>query len=63
VPAKRVASIRPHAPFEMLSEGVIAMKLARILALSLTMLFLAACGGDGATPASPGQTTEPAPGT
>jgi plastocyanin len=47
----------------MLSEGVIAMKLARILALSLTMLFLAACGGDGATPASPGQTTEPAPGT
>jgi plastocyanin len=47
----------------MLSEGVIAMKLARILALSLTMLFLAACGGDGATPASPGQTTEPASGT
>jgi plastocyanin len=40
------------------------MKLARIVALSLTLLALAACGGDdGGSTTSPGQTSPPASGS
>jgi plastocyanin len=40
------------------------MKLARIVALSFTLLALAACGGDdGGSTTSPGQTSPPASGS
>src|SRR5687767_153050 len=64
VTAHRVASIRPDTSFERLWKGEIAMKLARIVALSFTLLALAACGGDdGGSTTSPGQTSPPASGS